>query len=75
MSYGDYNELEHKRNLVGYMVVAGLVFVASMAMLFVMVWNDHANTTTREQTKRDRIAACVQSNDVVGCLKAAEGAR
>ena len=64
-----------KRAAYMWLAVAVMAFVFLMTITFGALWNDNDNVREKEHTKRDRIAACVTSNDVVGCLNAAETKR
>lgn len=62
------------RAVLSRWVVLGLI-IASIALLIGMVIQnvgDRLNNADDNKTARDRIAACVQSSDVVGCLNAAK---
>lgn len=58
-------------------MLLGAVIVALALIIIVLVVNvtNRLNNADGNNTQRNRIAACVQSTDVVGCLKAAEAQR
>ena len=53
------------------LIAMALVFVTVMSMVGAVLHDDLTTVRENGRTNRDRIAACVTSTDVVGCLKEA----
>lgn len=54
-----------------WIVIMAIVAITTIVTFSVVSVQNRLDNADDNNTARDRIAACVQSNDVVGCLNAA----